>query len=467
MEIIIVFLIVLLGLIIGLSILFRTVVSTNEVHIVQRKKVDISYWKWKEAGNVYYNWPSWIPIIGIQRIILPVSIFSIFLDNYEAYDADKVPFVVDIMAFFKINDSGIAAQRVLSIEELKLQLENILQGSIRRILAQRNINDILEGRWEFSLLFTSEVNKQLSDWWVTTTQNVELMNIEDTSWSNVIANIMAMKISEIEKTSRIQVAENLQLAETKEIEAQKIIDVNKQEAEKVVWEKTAEKDKKVWIAIEISKQEVAEQSKITSEKEMAVQKVIDVRKAEIDKEVAVVKAQEEKEVIVVKSEWEKEQMARIAEWVLIEETKKSEWIKLVWEAQAFAEKAMQMAPVEAQIALAKEIWSNDGYMNYLLWLKWFDVSQVVGSEKAKALQTADLKVISTSGTPNDWVDNIMDLFWSKWWISLANGLEMLQQTEWGKALFEKFLWWKWKNIIKEVKEVKNNKEEILNNPIQS
>jgi len=446
-----------------LSMLFRTVVNTNEVHIVQKKDKDVSYGKWKAEWNVYYNWPSWVPFIGIERIILPVSIFSITLENYEAYDADKVPFVVDVMAFFKINDSSIAAQRVLSIDELKLQLENILQWSIRRVLAQKPITEILEWRWEFSTLFTTEVNKQLQDWWVNTTQNVELMNIEDSNGSLVISNIMAIKTSEIEKTSRIQVAENKQLAETKEIEAQKTIDVNKQEAERLVWEKTAEKEKMVWVANEISKQEVATQQKVTSEKEMEVKKVMEVKQAEINKDVAIVKAEEQKQTEIVMAEWEKQQTITIAEGKLAEKQKEAEWIKAVWLAQAETEKAMQMAPVEAQIALAKEIWTNEGYMNYLLGLKWFDVSQVVWTEKAKALQAADLKVISTSWTPNDGVDNLMDLFGSKWGIAIANGLEMLQQTEGWKALFEKLVWKKEEKTNNVEKQTKSTKADEKNN----
>jgi flotillin len=156
------------------------------------------------------------------------------------------------------------------------------------------------------------------------------------------------------------------------------------------------------------------------------------------------------------AEWEKQQTITIAEWKLTEKQKEAEWIKAVWLAQAETEKAMQMAPVEAQIALAQQIWSNEWYMNYLLWLKWFDVSQVVWTEKAKALQSADLKVISTSWSPNDGVDNIMDLFGSKWGIAIANWLEMLQQTEWWKALFEKLIWNKFDSK-------KMDKEFILNN----
>lgn len=40
----------------------RSVVSTNDVHIVQRGKRTVSYGKDQADGNVYYAWPSWLPL---------------------------------------------------------------------------------------------------------------------------------------------------------------------------------------------------------------------------------------------------------------------------------------------------------------------------------------------------------------------------------------------------------------------
>lgn len=451
-----------------ISILFRVVVPNNEVHIVQKKKADISYGKWKEAGNVYYNFPSWLPIIGIERVILPVSIFWIELTNYEAYDSDKVPFTVDVMAFFKIDNSWIAAQRILSFEELKEQLKNILQWSIRRVLAQRNLFDILEWRAEFSVLFTTEVNKQLEDWWVTTTQNVELMNIQDSDWEQVVQNIMDMKKSEIEKNSRMIVAENRQKAETKEIEAQREIDISRQQADRVVWEKTAEKEKLIGIANEKSKQEVAIEQKITTERNMDVLKVESVKKADIDKEVAIVKAWEDKATEVIKAEATQQQTIIIADWQLQAQRKEAEGIKAVWLAEADAKKQMELAPVYAQIELAKEIGSNDNYMNYLLWLEGIKAGEVVWVEKAKALAEGDLKILSTTGnwvwSVDDWLNSLMDVFSWKGWMNVWSFLEVLNNTEVWKELLDKLL--KRNNNIdlskKELKKKKEKKEIDIN-----
>ena len=47
----------------------RRVVPTNQVHIVQRAKQTISYGKDTPNGNTYYEFPSWIPVLGITKVV--------------------------------------------------------------------------------------------------------------------------------------------------------------------------------------------------------------------------------------------------------------------------------------------------------------------------------------------------------------------------------------------------------------
>ena len=69
----------------------RRVVPTNMVHIVQSRKTSRPYGRGKEAGNVYYEWPSWIPFIGITVTEFPESIFDVSLTDYDAYDSGRLP----------------------------------------------------------------------------------------------------------------------------------------------------------------------------------------------------------------------------------------------------------------------------------------------------------------------------------------------------------------------------------------
>lgn len=449
---------ILIGSLVGAAILLcltvwvvnlRRVVSTNEVHIVQSSKKTTSYGKDTEAGNTYYEWPSWIPIIGIQVIKLPVSNFSLRLDGYDAYDKGRVPFILDLEAFFQISDSNIAAQRVSNIADLNNQLRSILQGAARTILASKDIEEIMQGRAEFGEAFTKEVAEQLKNWGVTTVKNIELMDIRDSKESKVIANIMEKKKSHIEMQSRVEVAENIKTAQTAELEAKRQVEIKAQEVDQAVGIRTAEKDKAVGIAKEQSIQEVKVQSKITAEKDMAVEQVKHVRAAEIAKDVQVVKAEEKKQTDVInaeaskqtdviRAEGEKTKTVLVAEGQLEAKKREAEGIQVEGEAKGKAETAILMAPVNSQITLAKEIGSNEGYQHYLISIRNVEATEKVGIEQAQALKSADIKVIANSGNASSGLSSVGEVLSSKGGTQVGAMLEGLANTDAGKSLLSKF-----------------------------
>lgn len=422
-----------------MSIMFRVVVSTNDVHIVQSAKHTVSYGKDQAAGNTYYLWPSWVPIIGVRRIVLPVSVFDVTLDDYAAYDKGRVPFHIDIMAFFRIEDSNIAAQRVHSFDELIGQLKGILQGAIRSILASSEIEEILEGRSRFGQMFTEAVDAQLKAWGVVNVKNIELMDIRDGEGAQVITNIMAKKKSLIERESRVAVAENIRAAKEAEIIAQREVYLRAQEAEQQVGQRTAEKDKQVGIAQQKAIQEIKEEAKLTATKEMAVLEVQKVRAAEIERGVQVVAADQQKQVFIIKAEGEKQQTVIIADGNLSAAKLHAQGVEVEGKAKGEAEKAVLLAPVTAQITLAKEIGSNDGYQKYLLGIKEIDKNQVVGVAQAEALKAAEIKVISNSGDVIGGVENVMELLTTKGGTQLGGAIEALAQTPTGKAILKKVM----------------------------
>lgn len=431
---------VLVGLgLVAWIISLRRVVSTNEVHIIQSSTKTVSFGKDQEAGNTYYEWPSWIPRIGIQVIKLPVSVFSLRLKDYEAYDSGRLPFVLDLEAFFRIENSNIAAQRVSHFQELNGQLTSILQGAARTILASKNIEEIMQGRSEFGIAFTGEVNEQLKAWGVTTVKNIELMDIRDSRGSQVIQNIMEKKKSEIERESRVVVAENKRAAENAEIDADREVEVNRQLAQQQVGIRTAEKEKEVGIANEKAKQEITEQQKVTTEKAMEVARVEQVKAAEITKDVNIVRAEEQKQTEIVKAEGEKQRTVLVAEGQLESERRNAEAILVKGQSVAEAEKLLQLAPVEAQIVLAKEIGENQSYQQYLITIRQVEASQAVGVEQAKALEKADIKVIANNGNASSGLSGIGDLLSSGGGINVGAMLEGLAQTPAGKAVLDKFV----------------------------
>lgn len=426
----------------------RRVVSTNEVHILQSRSKTLSYGKDKPNGNVYYAWPSWIPVFGISTTVLPVSNFQLTME-YEAFDSGRLPFVVDLTAFFAIEDTNVAAQKISSFEGLKQQLSSIVQGAVRTVFASNNIDEIMAGRDKFGNEFTNAVKDQLLEWGVRPVKNIELMDIRDGKGTQVIQNIMEKKKSHIQMESRTEVAKNNKMAEIAEIAAKREVDLQKQEAQQTVGLRTIEAQKQVELQQQAKIQFVKEQEKITKQKEMEVLSVDTMRKAEIDRQAQTVTAQRNKDIAtlnaeaaknaaVLAAEAEKETNTLRADGLLALKTREAQGIQLEGTARADAETAMQMAPVQAQITLAKEIGENQSYQQYLITIRQVEAQQAVGVEQAKALEHADVKVISNTGNPTEGLKSVMDLFSSRGGTELGSMLTALGQTETGAALIEKF-----------------------------
>lgn len=443
-----------------IPMLFREIVPTNAVHIIQASGQPVSYGKDMGGGNVYYKWPSWIPKIGVVVSELPLSVFNIDLGNYPGYDSGRVPFVVDVMAFFRIDNPNTAAMRVSSFEQLKEQLGSILESSVRSILAKYDIEDIMSGRSQFGEQFTSEVDEQLKEWGVTTVKNIEFMDIRDADGSKVIYNIMQKKQSLIDRESRIAVAENTKEAEIAEIIAIRESEVQRQAAEQLVGERTAAKNQAVGIATEKANQAVQEEARTTAEKAMAVKQVELVRAAEIAKDVSVVQSEADQKTAVIEAEAKKQVSIVEAEGIRQStETKaagdlratelKAQGTRTEGDAKAAAElasltakaegeKAYQLASVTAQTELAAKIGDNSGYQNYLIRVEQVNASKAIGMEQAKALEKAGIKVIVTSGDVPGGINKLTDLFSPNGGSAFGGALEALAQTDMGKNLLASF-----------------------------
>ena len=422
---------------VAIPLFLRIVVPTNMVHIVQSKKTTIAYGKDRKDGNVYYAWPSWIPFVGVTVIELQESIFQVSLRDYEAYDTARLPFMVDITAFFRIEKSESAAQMVSSFRELQEHLTNVLQGSVRRILATNTLEEIMEARSSLGNQFTEEVRLQLDQWGVIPVKTIEFMDLRDVDGSNVIKNIMAKEKSRIDKESRIAIAENQKEAESREIDAKRVVKVQEQDALQQIGLRTAEKDKAVGIADEKVKQEVQTQAKVTAEKNMEVIRVQEVRKAEIVREIAEVKAAQDKNVAVINANADKESTVLNAAGQMEAAKFEAEGIKTVGEAKATAERLMLQAPVDTQISLAREIGNNEGYQNYLVTIRQIEMNGEVGVAMAKSLEAADLKVIANSGDIQTGITSLGSILSPSGGTKLAGMLSALSQTDEGKALLEK------------------------------
>lgn len=424
----------------------RRVVPLSVVHIVQQAKKTISYGKGQDAGNVYYEWPSWIPVIGITKRVLPVSNFSLDIDSYEAYDADRLPFKIDVKAFFRISNTNEAANKVEDFAELKLHLLGIVQGAVRSILAKSKLEDILSERSIYGQKFTEAVGDQLASWGTECVKALELMDIRDSGDSHVIENIMKKKKSEIEKESRVEVAKNKKLAEQAEIEAEREVQLSEQEAKEKVGIREAEVEKTIGLQKEKTQQEIQEAARITREKEMEVKRVAEVKSAEITKQARIIAAEQAKETLIIDAQARLDAQAKESEQIKIEadaklhaKQKEAEGIQAEGAAKADAEKEMQMARVVSEIELAKQISDSQSYQEYLVKLEQVRANKEVGIAQAEAMQNAEMKVIANGSTVSEGVSKIGEIFSSKGGQSIASMLEGIMQTDAGRELVEKLL----------------------------
>jgi flotillin len=369
------------------------------------------------------------------------------LFKYSAYDKDRVPFVVDVKAFFHIADTNKAAEKVESFDELKKQLENVVQGAVRSILAKSKLEDIMEERSIFGEKFTENVKTDLQNWGVEAIKNIELMDIHDSEGSNVIHQIMAKRISAIDMESRSEVAKNRKTAQQAELEAQQAIDVTRAETEKIAGEAAAQSQQAIGIANATSEKnagiarqeaisEIAKAEKNTAEQKMEVVKINAIKQAEIDKEAAIISQEQQKRQTEIDAEADKFKVETEASAKLEAKKKEAEAIKTVGEAEAAiiqakglseaeAKKQMELANVTAQTTLAQEIGDNKSYQDYLIRIREVEITGEVNKVQYQSLATAlagaNLKLLVNSGDVHSGLNSFSDLLSSKGG-SAANGL---------------------------------------------
>lgn len=463
---------VLACLIIKWFLSLRRVVKPSEVHVVRESKNTLIYGNLKSittadgkvieaeetSGNVYYEIPQWFPIWGVEVQILPLSNFSVDLHGYEAYDMDKLPFEVDITAFFRIADYRQAASRIEDSDTLQKHLTKIVQSAVRSILANDTLDQIMTKRSVYGEQFTNEVADHLKEWGVVPVKSIELMDVRDKDGERVISNIMEKKKSFIDKESRKEVAKNNQEAREAEIQAEQEVALKEEAKEETVGKRRAEREKAVGIAQEKSAQDVKEQQRATKEKEMEVIEVANVRKAEIDRKTITITAEAEKEKarvnaeakVVVAEEDKKAAEHRAeadfivktkeAEANLVADKKSAEGTEAKGRAEAEVKKSIGLAEVEPQISLAKEIGENTGYQEYLVRIETIKAEQAVGVEQAKNLGNAQIKIIANAGgNVQEGVKSVAEIFSAKGGQSLGAMVEAFAATEVGQQVIGKLM----------------------------
>ncbi|MBQ3675708.1 MAG: hypothetical protein II923_08980, partial [Campylobacter sp.] len=152
-----------------------------------------------------------------------------------------------------------------------------------------------------------------------------------------------------------------------------------------------------------------------------------IRDAEADKE---------NQILVAQGDKEKQFLAAAA--LLEMKDKEAQGIAKIGSAEAEALRLKELAPINAQIELAKEIGENQGYQTYLISIRQIEANQAIGIEQAKAISSADLKIIANGGNIENGVSKIGEIISTKGGMGVGSMLEGLANTEIGKKVIDKF-----------------------------
>lgn len=406
-----------LGLLIPKILTWRRIVPPNEVHVVRQGNNTFVYGatgSGQNSGNIYYEWPKWMPILGVQKTVLPLSIFDIKLDDYECYDKGRVSFLTDIQAFFRISDYRIAAAHIKSDADLRKQLIGVIQGAARNLFSEHPIETILGEYSSYGNTFTDRVKRSIKDWGISMTKNIELMDIKDAKNSCVIKEIRERKKSQINMESRKMIAENNKKAREAEIEASQAVEMREKRKEETVGTQAAKVEATIGIHKQRANQMIQDATKKTKAKEVEVFEVETLGRTKVEGQQTVI----------------------VSEAKLEATKKESEGVVIAGKAKADAEKELQMASVAAQTALAKEIGNNPAYQDYLVQKRKIEASENVGVEQAKNLSGADIRVVAGAGDMSTGVGKAAGVISGAGGLGMSAMLTGLSASPEGKALLD-------------------------------
>lgn len=350
----------------------------------------------REETAIYYNFPSWIPVIGCIVKRMPLEIIQISIKGYETFAKANARFVIDVSVYCRIENVKAAAQKFpgTSIEDFKKGMAAIIISAVRKTTANYAIEDIISKRKEISDEIRDEIKEDFLKWGVELT-NVAVETISDAQGTTVIHDISAKKEAEINSLSRQEIAvktkqaeiveaENRELAEKRKIQADEQIAIRAQEKEKTV---ATMKQEAITKILDVERNEKVTRANIEADAK--------VKTAEGTKAAQVITAEGVRQSTILSSEGEKQAL------ILKGDGTASQTLAIgTAEADVIRAKKLSEAAGLAKIAEAQKL-QQDGAEK----IRIIEKDERIGLELAKALSQADIKFYG-GGEPK----NFMDLF---------------------------------------------------------
>jgi flotillin len=348
----------------------------------------------REETAIYYNFPSWIPVIGCIVKRMPLEIMQITVKDYETFAKANARFIVGVSVYCRINDVRAAAQKFpgTSIEDFKKGMTAIIISAVRKTTANYAIEDIISKRKEIQDEIHGEIREDFLKWGVELT-NVAIENIADAPGATVINDISAKKEAEINSLSRQEIAiktkqaeiveaENRELAEKRKIQADEQIAIRAQERDKTV---ATMKQEAITKVLDVERNEKVTRANIDADAK--------VKTAEGIKQAAIINAEGTRQSNILSSEGEKEAL-------ILKGAGLASQTSAVGTAEADVIRAKKLAEAEglAKIAAAQKL-QQEGAEK----IRIIEKDEKIGLELARALGAADIKFYG-GGEPKSFMD---------------------------------------------------------------
>jgi flotillin len=395
----------------------RGVVPPKYADVVTRKgaveiySADKTVTEERGTNTVYYQFPWWMPFIGVIVTRMSLENMEIKIENYQTFAKGNARFTIDASVYCRVNNVLEAAQRFpgKTMTDFKTGIQEIIIAAIRKTTANFAVEDVIAKRSEIADHVLSDIKDDMLRWGVEII-NVSIVDFKDSDHTSVIHDISAKKEAEINSLSRQEIATRKRQAEISEVEAYQAAQTRKIEVEESVGKREEEKN-----------QVVSTEKKRAVEKAMDVERASKVMFAEIEADAKVRTADGEKRMAIELAEGEKQKL---------ELTGRGEGAKIEAMGSAEAEIIRKKGTSEADVLRAKKFAEAEGLdkyadaqrkqQEYATAIRTIEKDERIGLALAEALANATIKYYG-SGKPEDF----MDLFTPKGGLSTAGSFSTL------------------------------------------
>ncbi len=375
----------------------RRVVARDEAHVVIRRNKVVVYSGTPDisgySGSTYYYFPSWVPMLGMDVTQVPLSVLELRVPEMVTFAARNARFTLTASVFVRVTDPLKSAQRWPGrhVDDFVSGVKELMENAIRNTTTAFAAEDIIEKKDEIASKLQHALSADMDEYGCIIT-NVGIVDITDAPGNTVISDIARKREAEINSESRQIVAVKEREARVVEAENRQAAEMRESAAAEAIGVRDREKEERVYV----SQQKVAQE-------EMAVEKIRQVRAAEIERDAAIERAQGDRQAVILRREAE------------------AEGTRSVGLAEAEVTRNKGLAEAEA---IAKRVEALNRLQEEGRTFRTIEKDERVGMELAKALQQADLKLVSTGE-----VDRFLDLFSADGGARLGAFLASLRQVE--------------------------------------